>query len=414
MVTKPGQFLSGGRIIVAGGGIAGSAFVSALNQQWDPSLNRPEVTVFERENRETSLKQEHYMLSLNGANQDEGLVALQQLGLLSDIRAHSTFHSGAIRVWSDNWKELANILVKPYGNLPAATMRITRYDLKRILVENAEKAANTTWRYSCTCLAAERLANGQIRVTISDAETRNTLTQDCDLLIAADGPESNIRASFRPYDMSLEYAGATQIGGISHLPNGLPRPIHEDYGLQMSSGEGVCCIYTPFDKKTVGWALSRVGPERESKTGPFTPEELAALKREALGTGSMFNEPFRAIVEATDRTTAFIRPAKEKMPFQHDARLRGVVFIGDANHVLSPYEFVGANLALKDGWDFAEQICRNVSIDAAVAAYDKLSVPRAEHIIKHSHERIGFGHSTGLKWKVYKHGMAAQRVLAKK
>jgi 2-polyprenyl-6-methoxyphenol hydroxylase-like FAD-dependent oxidoreductase len=217
--------------------------------------------------------------------------------------------------------------------------------------------------------------------------------------------------------MKLEYAGATQIGEISRLPNGLSHPVHEDYSLQMSSGEGVCCIYTPFDKDTIGWALSRVEPEREAKTGPFTPEEIAVLKREALKTGSMFNEPFRTIVDATDPATAFIRPAKEKHAFQHESRLRGVVFIGDANHVLSPCELVGANLALKDGWDLAEQmmqICRNSSLEAVVAAYDKLSVPREEHTIKHSHERIGTAHSTGFKWKVYKHGMAAQRALAKK
>lgn len=189
--------------------------------------------------------------------------------MLSGIRSHSTPSSGAIRVWSDNWRELASINPKPYGNLSAATMRITRQDLKRILLETAEQA-NATWLWACTCTAAERLSNGQIRVTISNAEAGSTLTQDCDLLIAADGANSGIRASFRPYDMKLEYAGATQIGGISRLPNGLPHPVHEDYGLQMSSGEGVCCIYTPFDKDTIGWALSRVEPERESKTGPFT------------------------------------------------------------------------------------------------------------------------------------------------
>jgi 2-polyprenyl-6-methoxyphenol hydroxylase-like FAD-dependent oxidoreductase len=413
MARKSGQFLCGKRIIVAGGGMAGSAFVAALNQLWDSSLKRPEVIVFERENRQASIQQDPYVLTLNGGNQDEGLVALQQLELMDDIRAHTTLSSGAIRVWGDNWKELASINPKPYGDLPAATMRITRQDLKRILLEKAEKA-NATWRWACTCTAAEQLPSRQIRVTISDTEVGNTLTEDCDLLIAADGADSRIRASFQPHDMKLEYAGATQIGGISHFANGLPHPVHEDYGLQMSSGEGVCCIYTPFDKETIGWALSRVEPEREAKSGPFTPEEFAALMGEALKTGSMFSEPFRTVVEATNPATAFIRPAKERQPVRHGSRLREVVFIGDANHVLSPYEFVGANLALKDGWDLAEQICRNVSMEAAIAAYDKLSVPRAEHIIKHSHERIGFGHSTGFKWKVYKHGMAAQRAMAKK
>jgi 2-polyprenyl-6-methoxyphenol hydroxylase-like FAD-dependent oxidoreductase len=409
-----GHFLSGKRIIVAGGGIAGLTFVATLNQLWDPSLPRPNITIIERESREASIKQDPYVLSINGGSKDDGLVALQQLGLLDDIRAHSTLNSGIIRVWGDNWKQLATIDPKPYGNLPAATMRITREELKRILTGKAEAAHNASWRWACACTEAERLSNGQIRVSISDSETGTTSTQGCDLLIVADGASSNIRASLRPDDMQLRYAGATQIGGISHFPEGLPHPIHEDYGLQMSSGEGVCCIYTPFDKKTVGWALSREGPERKAKSGSFTADEVAALKTEALQTASMFDEPFQRVIEATDPASVFIRSAKEKPPFKH-SQPQGVVFIGDANHILNCYMLVGADLALKDGWDLAEQICRNsVSLETAVAAYDKLSIARTEHPFSFSHERIRFGHSTGLLWKAYKYGMAAQRAMAKK
>ncbi|KIW50110.1 hypothetical protein PV05_11728 [Exophiala xenobiotica] len=412
MAPKQCHLLAGKRIIVAGGGIAGTAFASALIQQWDPSQQCPEITVFERaHSRETYLAEDPYTLNLNGDNRDEGLVALKQLGLLEAIRANATLNSGAIHVWSDKWKELASIHPKAHPDLPSATMRITRQNLKRILIETVEKT-NVNWRWASTVTGAERLSSGKIRVTISDAGGDNTSTQDCDLLIAADGVDSRIRARLRPHDMKLEYTGATQIGGISHLPDGLPDPIREDYGLQMSSGEGVCCIYTPFDDNTIGWALSTVGPERKPNT-KFTAEEFVALKNEALKTASMFQEPFRRVVEATDPATAFVRPAMEKQAFQHDARLRGVVFTGDANHVLSPYEFVGANLALMDGGDLAEQICKNASIEAAVRAYDKLSIARFEKPFNFSHERIRFGHSTGMLWKMYKYGMAAQRAMAK-
>ncbi|KAJ0115245.1 hypothetical protein N8I77_009859 [Diaporthe amygdali] len=415
MTTLPGQFLSGKRIFVAGGGIGSLAFVSALDQLWPQNLSskRPEVTVFERETRQDSIQKANYTLDITGGSPDEGLFALQQLGLLDSIRPYSTLNSGLINVWSDKWKFLADIAPKAYGNLPAATMRITRENLKRILLENAEKG-NAIFQWQSTCTSAERLQNGQIRVTIQDAEAGTTHTEDCDLLIAADGANSKIRETFRPFDLKMEYSGATQIGGISRLTQGLPHPVEEDYGLQMSSGEGVCCIYTPFDAETIGWAVSKTGPARDAHDGPFTAEEFVALKNEALKTASMFDEPFKTIVEATDPSTAFIRPAYEKQPFQHDARMRGVVFIGDANRVVNPFVLVGANLALKDGWDVAEQLCYNTSLDSAVAGYDRLSMPRVEHAIKFSHERVRFGHSSGLMWKVYKYGMAAQRKIAKK
>lgn len=402
MTAHPGQFLAGKRIVVAGGSFAALSFVIALEQLWNPSLERPEVIVYERDDRDKSIEKDPYTLNINGASHDDGLVAIQQLGLLDDVRKHATLNGGDIRVWSDNWKWLSSINPTAYGNLPAATVRITRGSLKRILVEKAE-ATKTTLNWGLSCTSAERLPSGKIQVTISDG-TR----QDCDLLVAADGANSNMRACFRPNDMKTEYAGATQIGGISRLPAGVPKPIDNDFGLQMSSGEGVCCIYNPFDKKTVAWAVSTMGPEREPKTD-FNTEEFGALKKEALKTAHMFQEPFKTVVEATMPGTAFIRPAKEKFAFQHDGRLKGVIFIGDANHILSPFELVGANLALKDGWDLAEQICSNTSMDAAAASYDRISIPRFEPVFSFSHERIGFGHCTGKKWTFYKYGMAAQR-----
>jgi 2-polyprenyl-6-methoxyphenol hydroxylase-like FAD-dependent oxidoreductase len=413
MTVQAAEFLAGKRIIVAGGGFAGLAFVLALDQLWQGSnLDRPEVLLYEQYGRDESLQQDPYTLCINGASQDDGLIAIQQLGLLDAVREHSTLNSGDIRVWSDNWKWLSSINPTVYGNLPAATLRITRQDLKRILVEKAEQT-KTVLRWGSACTSAERLSNGQIRVSISeDVGRANSSTLDCDLLVAADGANSRMRASFRPNDMTTQYAGATQIGGISYLPGGLPKPIDQDFVLQMSSGEGVCCLYHPFDSNTIAWALSTVGPKREAKIN-LNAEELNALKQEALNTASMFQDPFKTVVEATNPNTAFIRPAMEKPAFQHDARLHGVMFIGDANHILSPFELLGANLALKDGWDLAEQLCRNISLDAAAASYDRLSIPRFQHNFNFSHERITFGHCTGSKWMFYKYGMAAQRALKK-
>ncbi|OKL63619.1 hypothetical protein UA08_01013 [Talaromyces atroroseus] len=405
MTAPAGQFLAGKRIIVAGGSFAALSFILALEQLWDTSLERPKVILYERDDRDKSIGKDPYMLNINGASRNDGLIAIQQLGLLNEVRKHASLNGGDIRVWADNWKWLSSINPTAYGSLPAATMRVTRADLKRILVEKAETTTRTTLNWGSACTSAERLPSGEIRVTISDGAT-----QDCDLLVAADGANSTMRACFRPNDMKTEYAGASQIGGISRLPGGVPKPIDKDYGLQMSSGEGVCCIYNPFDKETVAWAVSTVGPEREPKTD-FTVAEFEDLKKEALETASMFQEPFKTVVEATMPDTAFIRPAKEKFAFQHDASLKGVMFIGDANHILSPFEFVGANLALKDGWDLAEQICSNTSMDAATASYDRVSISRFEPVFSFSHERIGFGHSTGKKWLFYKYGMAAQRGL---
>ncbi|KAH9897518.1 putative monooxygenase [Xylariomycetidae sp. FL2044] len=328
----------GQRIVVVSAGIARTSFVATFNTLWPGPLQRPEIIVIDWESREESIMKNPHMLTLNGGSQDEGLIALEQLGLLYEIHPYATLNSDAIKVYDGNWKYLASINPEPHGNLPAAAMRIRREALKRVFLDKADPGG--TFRFGCVRQSVERLSKGQLCVTISHRDSGLTENLSCDILIVADGPHITVRPCLCPSDMKLEYTGATQISGICHLPGGLPTPVEEDYVLQTSSGEDVCCIYTPFDAHTIGWALSKVEPLRKAKTGMEFPEdEFAALKREALETGLMFAKPFPTIVEATEPGTAFVRPAMERHAFFHQVpRLRGIVFIGDANHVLSPSE----------------------------------------------------------------------------
>ncbi|KAK8207973.1 hypothetical protein M8818_004011 [Zalaria obscura] len=405
MTAHPGQFLSGKRIVVAGGGFAALSFVLTLNQLWNPALARPEVVVYEKNDRNKYFEKDPYKLNINGGSSNDGLVAIQQLGLLEEVQKHTILNGGDIRVWGSDWKWLSSMNPSAYGSLPAATMRITREDLKRILLEKAE-TTNVVFKWGWTCETAERFEKGKIRVTVSEVGGETMSLEECDLLIGADGADSKIRACFRPQDTETTYMGASQIGGIAYLPDGVPKPVDEDYGLQMD--HGVCCIYNPFDENRVAWALSTMCPERKTGT-KLSADEFEALKKEALKTVSAFKQPFQQVVEATIPDTAFFRTARTKAAFPHDDRLTGVIFIGDANHVLSPYEYVGANLALKDGWDLAEQICCDTSMKAAAASYDQISIPRFEHPYNFQFERVGFGHATGWKWNLYKVGMLAQR-----
>jgi 2-polyprenyl-6-methoxyphenol hydroxylase-like FAD-dependent oxidoreductase len=149
--------------------------------------------------------------------------------------------------------------------------------------------------------------------------------------------------------------GASRIGDVAYLKGGVPKPIDKDNGLQLA--HVICCIYNPFDKNRVAWALSTIGPARKTKTN-LNAGYFEGLKKEALEMGHVFKEPLKSVVEATVRDTEFVRPANSKEAFQHDECLDGVMFIGDASHIISPYELVGADMALKDGWDLAEHICR--------------------------------------------------------
>jgi 2-polyprenyl-6-methoxyphenol hydroxylase-like FAD-dependent oxidoreductase len=58
-------------------------------------------------------------------------------------------------------------------------------------------------------------------------------------------------------------------------------------------------------------------------------------------------------------------------------------------------------MALEDGWDLAEQLCKHESLEAALTAYDALSMPRAKTTLRMSHFVIEVAHSQGWRLMLY-------------
>jgi 2-polyprenyl-6-methoxyphenol hydroxylase-like FAD-dependent oxidoreductase len=134
---------------------------------------------------------------------------------------------------------------------------------------------------------------------------------------------------------------------------------------------------------------------------PISPELSARILREAQERGMVFGEPFRILVENSDATTVRVFNSKDKEPFAHGTANnlpRGVVFIGDSNHAVTPFAGSGANMALLDGHGLAQCLCTHRSIDNAVAAYDRRSLPRARILLRNSHLTIAVAHATGWRW----------------
>ncbi|UNI16113.1 hypothetical protein JDV02_002582 [Purpureocillium takamizusanense] len=419
----PPHFLAGKKIIVAGCGMAGLSFAIALRRLWDsapPSAgSAPELLLLDRDGRRIGPAREGYSLSLHGADADGGLIACRDLGLLDEMLARAVAGDGAagdgaggFRIWDASaWRELLRVNAAPHAGLPTAVIRITRRDVRDVLIEGVERTDAIRWHRTCT--AAERLPNGMIRVHISpspsagagDGHPEPPTTEDCHLLIAADGAHSKLRASLRPgRDALLRYAGAVQLGGVGRFPGGLPPPLDRDWGMVLT-GEGAACFFSPVDKTGVVWALSRLEPEsaRPVAYDRTSATAFAALKDEALALGRSIAEPFPSVVRATEQDTSFVLPARDLEPFGHiDADgslpLPGVVFLGDSNHAVSPFAGNGANLALKDGWDLASRLCAAGSLDEAVTAYDALALPRARRTLKTSRDRIAMGHWTGWRY----------------
>ncbi|OCL05375.1 FAD/NAD(P)-binding domain-containing protein, partial [Glonium stellatum] len=347
-----------------------------------------------------------YTLSLRSDRGTGGIQALQHLGLLDRALAVSVTGIGSddddgvagFTVWDTAWNELLKVRPRVLPGLPVAGMRIARRALRDVLIEAVEAEGEIRWGVACT--GVERLADGRARVRLSDGGV-----QECDVVIAADGASSKIRAAVRPGD-GLRFAGPVCLSGTARFSEGaVPQPMDRCWGIVLGEGGGKSLFVSPVDERSALWSLSylALGP-REAKKPPLSEEESKEVCREALEIGRVFTEPFQTLVLATDPSTVMVFNAMDKQPFTNaergcrDDRVP-VVFIGDSNHAVSPFAGNGANLAMMDGWDLAEQLCKSSSLHAALTSYDKLSVPRAKSTVKTSHVTIAVAHSQG--WKLF-------------
>ncbi|KAK4234941.1 hypothetical protein C8A03DRAFT_18243 [Achaetomium macrosporum] len=387
------HFLSGRHIVVAGAGMAGLSFAIALRKLWPDTIPPPRVTILERDTRQDAAGREGYSLSLAGYDNTGGLVALKDLGLLDEILEHALLGfrdgTGSFKIWDADWREVISVRFRPAEGLPTAGIRIRRKDLREVLLK---AVGEDTVQWGVACLSATRLESGKVMVQIFGHEQSSI---ECDLLIVADGANSKIRASLRPDDR-LEYAGAVQMGGIARFPDGIPAPVNNNWGMQISGGQGVCCFYSPIDDKSAVWSVSFLEKEPRQRLSRLPSKEaIRPVLEEGRRRGHMLGPLFHTMVDATtDHAVVF--PARDKKPFYHTSDAGSVIFIGDSNHAVSPFAGYGASLALKDGWDLAQQLISAASVEEAVRRFDAISVPRANKALSTSRWRIKYFHSTGL------------------
>lgn len=403
----PPHFLSNKTLLIAGAGLSGLSFALALRkhlQTLPPSSlpQPPTLLIYEREPRDLPPGREGYSISIRSDARSGGIQALQKLGLLDRALDASITGlgdgGGGFTVWDTTWNELLKIRPRVSAGLPVGGMRIARRALRGVLVEAVE--ARDAIRWGVACMGVERLADGRARVRLSDGGVA-----ECDILIAADGASSKIRAGLRPGD-GLQFAGAVCLSGTARFAGGVvPEPVDRDWGIVLGGGGGKSLFVSPVDERSALWSLSYLAPEpRESKKLPLSEEEIQEICQEALEVGKVFNEPFQTLVRGTDSSTVMVFSAMDKQPFANvDREYRDdqapVVFIGDSNHAVSPFAGNGANLAMMDGWDLAEQMCKSSSLRAALVSYDRLSVPRARSTVKMSHMSITVAHSQG--WRLF-------------
>ncbi|PGH02257.1 hypothetical protein AJ80_08882 [Polytolypa hystricis UAMH7299] len=387
-------FAAGKKIIIIGGGVAGLAFAISLRKQWPDGSAFPEIVVYERDNKELSIGREGYSISIRGDARSGGLQALEKMGLSDTATQQAVSQSGVdgsggFMMWDLQWNTLLGL-----GNQPG--IRITRDTLRRVMIDAALSIPEVHIRWGTAC-SDVKLEDGIVTVVLPDGNV-----DQADILIAADGASSKIRVSVRPDD-KLSFAGAVLISGSSNFPSGqVPAPVDRNWGLVLGGG-GTGFFTSPVAASRALWSVSYLSNEpREKMKTPYSQEQVETLLEEALDRGRSFAEPFQSMVKNSDPATVKVINAMDKPPFSHADPQSPIIFIGDANHPVSPFAGNGANMALMDGWELATQFSKAKSLPEALTAYDKSSVSRSQAALSQSHWSISMAHATGVKLFLYR------------
>lgn len=384
------HFLAGKRIIVCGGGIAGPVFCIALKQFLDNDGKHiqppPIIEMYERDIEAESIGREGYSLSIRDDTMATGLQMLQKLNILDEMIAESNTIT-PFTLFNANFTPL--VQTKPsassFQNRSQMSVRIARMKLRQILLKHMPSSVTIHWNHGV--ISAHEEQNGTVLIDIDNGKQER-----CDLLIAADGSNSKIRKVLRPQHQPI-FSGAVCIMARTHSLEKLPPPIDVSWGRAFS-GSGNFLFVSTSDRTSVFWIVSYLSdtPREPKIAGTMNDDEIDDILAEVKERTKSYGEPMPTILKQTLRNSIAISNSKDIIPFRNHG---SVIFIGDAQHAISSFGGNGANMAIMDAYQLAEQLVNAINLAEATKIYDDQTIPRSTKAIDMAHEIITKGHALG-------------------
>ncbi|MFJ5033475.1 FAD-dependent monooxygenase [Streptomyces sp. NPDC088560] len=335
----------GGTAVVVGGGIGGLAAAIGLHRiGWD-------VRVAERS---ATLADAGAGISLHA----NGLRALDALGVGTAVRAAARpQYTGGTRTPDGRW--LARMdgaaLERALGT---PIMGIRRADLHRLL--RAALPAPCL-RTGVTVSAPDRAAPDRVAMPVADE------MWEADLVVAADGVGSRLRALLFPEHPGPVYTGSTVLRAITDQPLDLATD------FELTWGEGAEFGHIGLADGRAEWHAVLTAPPGGRHTDP-----LGMLLRRFGG----WHDPIPALLAATRPHAVLHHDIHELVTPLRSFVAGRVVLLGDAAHAMTPNLGQGACQALEDAATLAAALATQTSVPSALARYDAERRPRSQAVAR--------------------------------
>ncbi|MEV0977172.1 FAD-dependent monooxygenase [Streptomyces sp. NPDC049915] len=344
-----------GRAVVVGGGIGGLAAAIGLRRTgW-------EVTVVERA---PVLADVGAGISLHS----NGLRALDALGAGAAVRAAARpVHTGGTRTPDGRWLTRLDgaALARAVGD---PIHGITRADLHRLLRET---------------LPADRLHVGTqaTGIDLTDPARPRVLFADgaleADLVVAADGVNSRLRAQLLPGHPGPVHSGSTVLRALTDGPLAVPTDFCLTWGPGAEFGHLALA-----DGRAEWFAVLGAPP------GTRYADALAAVRERFAG----WHDPIPELLAATrpqDVLHHDIHELATPLPTFASGR---VALLGDAAHAMTTNLGQGACQALEDAVVLAAALAAEPSVEAALVRYDAERRPRSAGVARAARQAGRMGH----------------------
>jgi FAD-dependent urate hydroxylase len=353
------------KVIVAGGGIAGTlAAIALYDAGWTP-------LVYEAHPEDADERGAFLTVAVNG------LRALRTLGL-DPALLKAGFPTPRLILRNGAGRRLADLPLGGPDPDGITTTTIRRADLYAALRgETARRGVPIAYGKRLVALAPD--ASG-VTACFGDGSTVRG-----DLLVGADGLRSRTRQLIDPAAPAPRYLGLLNAGGFTTRPVGAtldrtPGLVHMAFGKRAFFG------WTTAPDGSVWWFAN---PPSKEPTGPVPPHRW---RERLIGLFADDVIPAAAIVRATDEV---LGPWNTyDLPRVPVWRRDRVLLIGDAAHAASPSSGQGASMAMEDAATLGRCIAATADVPSALAGYERLRRTRVEKVVAVG-RRNGSGKTAG-------------------
>ncbi|KAJ3273907.1 hypothetical protein HDV01_003738 [Terramyces sp. JEL0728] len=334
------------KIAIVGAGPGGLMLASLLKK-----FKFTDVTLYESD-PSPSYRSQGGSLDLH---RETGQYAMKLAGLHDKFMEKSRLEGDGMKLVDQTGKVLIN---HESSGEDTYNPEIDRTDLRKILLDSVPPEI-IQWNHKLAKVTKEEGSH--------TLYFQNGKEIKCELVVGADGAWSKVRKYITP--QLPEYSGISMVDMVIKDFDNTPLTATYKDGL----------MFCPYNNKLIvvqrnGYGIVRVyaGMRVEESWQNETP--IAKGINPKQGTLEYFDgwdESLRDFIKYADEESMVVRSIYQ-MPVDLDYKFQdGVVLIGDAAHLMSPFAGEGVNMAFMDAARLAEELCKDVGLDTALDRYYK-------------------------------------------